>query len=87
MDAFLFDGGNATQHSRYSLSNQDDNEDDLCEERSAGQWIAYKAVCANSSILSIVGSSVSTTWLDFFNIRVAHRHSKYQHSSQFHGWH
>ena len=34
-------------------------EEDICEQRTAGQWIAYKFLTAQSSTLSILGSSVS----------------------------
>ena len=34
-------------------------EDEFCTERTESQWIAYKFFTAQSSILSILGSSVS----------------------------
>ena len=35
------------------------NEEDVCQLRTAGQWIAYKFFAAQSSTLSILGSLVS----------------------------
>ena len=35
------------------------HEEDICQQRTAGQWIANKFFTAQSSTLSILGSSVS----------------------------
>ena len=46
------------------------NEEDVCQLRTAGQWIAYKFFTAQSSTLSILGSSVSVIVNCNFNLLV-----------------
>ena len=59
MDALLNGSYNVVNVDQFSRMDSLAVEDELCVVRSDKEWIAYKVLCANSSILSIVGSTVS----------------------------